>query len=83
MTSLRQRMTEDMQVRNHLVIFLGAKQNDGPLCSAISIEPDLEVDNLRRFFIKNNLQPSMRGTILPQKEKKLDFPVRDSSLAKQ
>ena len=48
--------------------------------SAVLYYVHLEVESLRRFFTQNNLQDSMRGTILPLPERKLDFPVRDPNL---
>jgi hypothetical protein len=40
----------------------------------------LKVEGLRAFFAKNGLAESMRGTILPLPERKLDFPVRDPGI---
>lgn len=40
----------------------------------------LKVEGLRSFFVKNGLGESMRGTILPLPQRKLDFPVRDPSI---
>jgi hypothetical protein len=51
--------------------------------SAVLHYMHLEVENLRGFFTKNNLQESMRGMILPLRERKLDFPVRDPSLGQR
>lgn len=51
--------------------------------SAVLYYMHLEVENLRSFIVKNNLQQSMRGTILPLPARKLDFPVRDPNLRRQ
>jgi hypothetical protein len=48
--------------------------------SAVLYYVHLEIESLRIFFTQNNLQDSMRGTILPLPERKLDFPVRDPNL---
>jgi hypothetical protein len=48
--------------------------------SAILHHVHLKVEGLRAFFTKNSLAESMRGTILPLPQRKLDFPVRDPSI---
>lgn len=51
--------------------------------SALLYHVHLKIESLRSFFNKNNLRESMRGTVLPLPERKLDFPVRDPDLKPQ
>jgi hypothetical protein len=51
--------------------------------SAVLHHVHIKIEGLRVFFNANHLGGSMRGTILPMVERKLDFPVRDPSLTRR